>query len=416
MIIEGISKYDQRFRLNIKHKISVILGNSSDKKTYIANILTDKIDKKKLNIYNYVTEDEPMIIEFNNQDLINAYNSALYDIIEEDNLILKELLISITLNEKDLKSLPNNKILINLLKRKKIFKSLTNEDFLKLVKYFIPKIEDYWSKKLFYFNSNIIISDDLEILKSNEFSRFANSLKETYFILIIRDKLDNLSYSVDAIYEIRKDINGEYINIPKYTLKYTKDLNQEYKGIEDEGSGKVFFNNLMNTTLLSFKNKNNITNTLIKEKIKYSSLLCIADVCALGSEICKLHQYCVTNKIDLQFLENYKSFEYLLLKSNMFNNDYNIDLDIEEVLNYPNVENMYEYIIKQITKEQKYSYNKSKDLKICYYKPCICLNTKECNKFVKTNNKIEYLFKDTIFDYLITSKTNTSNEIETNIF
>lgn len=408
MRIEVISKRNEKFTINIKHKISLFTDDGATKKTYLSKLLTDNNLTKNINIIGHPFDYKPTFIIINRNIFKSMCITMIRTILSETEISLRELLEITHLTSKEEIELTNNKIILEIINESKLGNNLTILNKLKLCKYIIENSKQYWNRNSLT-NENIYIIDDDEIIKSIELARFINNDINNYFILINRDKLPTLSYDIDSIYEMKKLGPKEYTNTNKVDVKYTTDFKSDFIGIEDSGSGKTFFKELIKKDINSFSSKNKVVKYLKEINLKNCKILCIVDICAFGSEILELLDYCSKNNLDLYFLKYYKSFEYLLLKSNMFNNNITTNLEETEILNFANPENYYEYLIYKLTKDKDYSYSKNADLKDCYYKKCICKHTQNCDKFTKQDDKIKYMFKETIFEYLIDINLQNNN-------
>ena len=164
--------------------------------------------------------------------------------------------------------------------------------------------------------------------KGNGFLRtkeFANTVKgaDNYFVIISREKLSQLPYSIDEIYGLREsDSSGKYHN-PKrvynemYRIfgKMPDSLNPpELIITEDSNAGNEFFNILFPDRCISASGKSNIKR--IMEQHGNQKVLAVVNGAAFGPEM----QDCMdvisvfNERVSLFAPE---SFEYLILESGL---------------------------------------------------------------------------------------------------
>lgn len=186
-------------------------------------------------------------------------------------------------------------------------------------------------------DSIVFIDEGNKFIKSEDFARAVRS-SDNYYVLITRENLYNLPYSVEEIYEIRpyrhsmrlgKVYNGTrrfYSDIP--TQKYSI-TDADTIITEDSNSGHDFFLHVANEKgihCISARGKSRIFSALTDTSKK---VIVIADGAAFGCEIDRMYklQSACPGKITLYLPE---SFEWLILKSDVLRMD-----DVKEILNSP---------------------------------------------------------------------------------
>ncbi len=186
-----------------------------------------------------------------------------------------------------------------------------------------------------YKNMIVFIDEGNRFINTEE---FASAIKgsDNYFVLITRENLYNLPYSVDEIYGLHS--SGKYQNTKKvyqetyriyahnnrYLEKHDKLL------VEDSNSGYDFFYGATENhpiACISAKGKSNIYGVL-KKMPKDKSVCVIADGAALGAEMARLYQLALQRKNIMFFLP--ESFEWLILKSGILASH-----DVQEALLTP---------------------------------------------------------------------------------
>lgn len=279
--------------------------------------------------------------------------------------------------------------------------------------------EREWEHQLIgdYKDTPLFIVDDCDFVFTKEFGNIFNTIGICYLILIIRtsvridklERMNTISVSGDAIYNFVANGIEHTINtdIDFKTIQVDKEVHCNRILCEDSGSGFTFFKHLYgNDNVVSSFGKDNIVKHIISKYEEYSkldSLLLIVDYSAIGlrlREILGILKFC---NINVYMIVKYKSFEYMLLRSNMFNIS---EEDIcRDELSYPSLEVACESLLTKITKDKIYTYDKRKELKPCYYLDCCMMNRRElqCDREL-SGDKIESLLKDTEFDILLKVK------------
>lgn len=251
--------------------------------------------------------------------------------------------------------------------------------------------------------NRIYITDDQRLVNSLEFARFFSKNKDSIFIVCEREVrkkyYKSIPYSADAIYEIVS--HGKEHKIKNFIKpKDICDVSKIDRCItENSGTGKKFFSAIFKECLAT-KSRDKIRKYMEdnKDKLSGDNYLAI-DWCGAGSVIEEILESASYLGINLYTNENYQSFEYLLLKSNMFQY-YPID-DNDIIINNYDMEAYYTAEIERLTKGTLYSYSKYSELKNCYIKECCSINRKDkCDKGL-SGDKITALLKDTEFAYLL---------------
>ena len=184
-----------------------------------------------------------------------------------------------------------------------------------------------WKEQLQGIHDSIVFIDESgRFVKSED---FANQIRYTsnYYVIVSREKLSNLPYSVNEIYGIRE--NGKYIGLkPQYVLNefyhiYGRSPQILYEPdviiTEDSNSGYEFFSNVSEEHCICIQagGKSRIINLIQDNKYRNQRILTIVDGAAFGAEMEEVMQYIlnVNQNVELYAPE---SFEYLLLQSDIF--------------------------------------------------------------------------------------------------
>ena len=149
-------------------------------------------------------------------------------------------------------------------------------------------------------NSIIFIDEGNKFVSSVEFAEEVKK-SDNYFVIITRETLETLPYSVDEIYGIRnsgkygtlKNVYNEMYKI--YTnVNVNESVKVDYIITEDSKAGYQFFKEVYSSEHLqciSADGKSNIYKHLKKDK----NVLVVADGAAFGSEVEKIELYARQN-------------------------------------------------------------------------------------------------------------------------
>lgn len=192
-----------------------------------------------------------------------------------------------------------------------------------------------WKSNLMQIHDSIVfIDEDYHFMRSQDFAEMVRS-SDNYYVLVTRDNLYNLPYSVDEIYGIH--ISGKYSDLKKTYNEFYHvygeipigNSDQEHCVIsEDSNSGYYFFSSVASDTIqcISAGGKTNIYKALIDNKDRFC--LVIADGAAFGPEMEKISEMISSGyKVSLYLPE---SFEWIILKSGIIDGN-----RIKEILAHP---------------------------------------------------------------------------------
>ena len=192
-----------------------------------------------------------------------------------------------------------------------------------------------WQENLQYIHNSIVFIDECNrFIKSED---FAVQVKESdnYFVIITRDDLPNLPYSVKEIYGIRtsnkyrglKQVYNEFYHLYGKTVSTQLDT-ADILLAEDSNSGFEFFSSLYGgqAQCVSAKGKSNIFGFL--QAHRQQKILVIADGAAFGCEMEKIMQLIRLGRNIILYLP--ESFEWLVLRAGII-----VDSEIKDVLADP---------------------------------------------------------------------------------
>lgn len=226
-----------------------------------------------------------------------------------------------------------------------------------------------WKERLATLQQCIIFIDEgAPFLRSKEFTRMVKG-SDNYFVLVTRDSLEHLPYSIEEIYGMRQERDSQkYQNAKRiynetyqlYNLQAKEDIQPDLVITEDSNSGYEFYHKLFGETCCSAGGKSNILSYLQKSQGK--EILAIVDGAAFGPEMQHVMQYIrdTRNKIVLYAPE---SFEYLLLRANIIDKTSEVTektYELADSRQYFSWEEFYTaYLIEQ-TRNTIYEYSKKK--------------------------------------------------------
>ena len=231
----------------------------------------------------------------------------------------------------------------------------------------------YWQETLENIHDSIVfVDEDSKFLKTKDFAkRIRNS--NNYYVLITRENLPALPYSVEEIYGIH--CSGKYMDTRQVYNLFYKIYSETNPGkiliksliTEDSQAGFTFFSQVSKTRGICCESAGGKSNILgiLQEKLldkEQKETLVIADGAAFGPEMAHISQLLRGNvNIKLYLLE---SFEWLLLYADIFNKPF-IRKKLEEAENYIESEKYFSWeryftdLLMEETKDSPYPYDKS---------------------------------------------------------
>ena len=174
--------------------------------------------------------------------------------------------------------------------------------------------------------SIIFVEENMPFIKTEEFARCIHH-SDNYYIIIYRDSLPQLAYSINEVYEIREDRESQKYIKPNlvyqsiyniYNLDTPSDIAPDVVITEDTNSGYEFFNRVFDCECKSSGGKTRIHNQMKRCADENKKVLGIVDGAAFGADMQKMMRTISAYKNNCAIYAP-ESFEYLLLKSNIFN-------------------------------------------------------------------------------------------------
>lgn len=181
----------------------------------------------------------------------------------------------------------------------------------------------------------VFIDEDNAFLPTNEFAQ-AVQKSDNYYVIVTREGLPNLPYSVEEIYGIRE--SGKYASLKQTyhelfhiygKIDYRKPVKPSCVIVEDSNAGYEFFAGLAKgegCLVVSAGGKSNIFKKLMNTVEK--QVLVIADGAAFGPEMDRVMKLLMRRKGIVLYLP--ESFEWIILKSGVLEGK-----DLNEILERP---------------------------------------------------------------------------------
>ena len=216
----------------------------------------------------------------------------------------------------------------------------------------------------------LFLDEENRFVKSQEFAAAVKG-SDNYFVIVTRENLPNLPYSVEEIYGIHA--SGRYQDLKRtYNELYhiyspealSGKVEPEVVVVEDSNAGYEFFHEICRANGIvctSAEGKSNLK-TVMGELAREPSLV-IADGAAIGPEMNELYQLMRHKPTVKCYLP--ESFEWLVLKSGMIDGKM-----LQDMLNHPedfvesqehfSWERFFASLLVEYTKDSYLKYNKSR--------------------------------------------------------
>lgn len=227
-----------------------------------------------------------------------------------------------------------------------------------------------------YDNCLFFADEDFSFLGTEAFALFCK-FTDSFFVFFCRDPLHKLPYSYTEIYNMKT--SGKYHTL--VSIYHTTDFSYIYEErrmvIEDSHAGYEFFAHFYDK-VTSADGKSKIVGLI--ERMK-ENIMVVADGAAFGSEIEMLLGSISRHGADVKvFLP--ESFEWLVLASDLFMDDFvNEDIlnPVQRVTGlYFSWERYFTEVLMRLSSGFENTYSK-RHLNKCYYLPCCCKRSQNCN-------------------------------------
>lgn len=216
-------------------------------------------------------------------------------------------------------------------------------------------------------DSIVFIDEGNEFVGTNDFADII-SKTDNYYVIVTRESLPSLPYSVEEIYGIREA--GKYGRLKQTYNELFRIYGAEYYNekepdtlvvTEDSNAGYDFFQNVCAQKGMQCKSAGGKSNVFRIAASENRNMLLIADGAAFGPEIDRIMKLIQQKKNITLYLP--ESFEWLILKSNLFQNK-----SLNQMLEHPSDyiesgqyfswERFFTKYLMDISKETYLQYNK----------------------------------------------------------
>lgn len=255
-----------------------------------------------------------------------------------------------------------------------------------------------------------------ELLKSTKYARYIFVTRNN----ISRDR--GLCYSTDSVFNVVTNGARHYLSkvVNDIDVKCSDKKIKTLVLSEDSLSGLNFYKKLFNCDVRCIVDRvGNITGkdyimTMLRSVVNdYDRFVLLVDWCSFGRYVNDLSSlFAVLKSKELLVFFDIKSFEYLLLKTNLIQSV--IANEVEDkyifseykLLKEVSEERYYERMLEDVTLSKEFYQKHGNDIKPCYVNPCCSVkqfNYGVCGYYFN-GDKIKALFKGTEFEYLLKYK------------
>lgn len=230
--------------------------------------------------------------------------------------------------------------------------------------------DEDWEMRLSGYHDRIIFIDEGNaFLRSKKFASYVKNA-DNYFVIIYRDCLYELPYSIEEIYGFRESRDSQKYRNPKrvyneqfqlYTAAPRADIHPDKVIVEDSNSGYEFFRHVFGEICVSARGKSNVKQCLLDRGEKENALA-VVDGAAFGPEMqaCMAIVRSSAGKVSIFAPE---SFEYLVLKSNILDVPEDVlarTYDYADSVRYFSWEEFYTRYLIETSQGTVYQYSKKK--------------------------------------------------------
>lgn len=225
-----------------------------------------------------------------------------------------------------------------------------------------------WKQGIAENHQSILFADEGSVfLPTKEFAEAVRG-NDNYFVLITRENLPMLPYSITEIYGMRLNTSSKYHGAKRiynelYQLYHFDRQHEEKIDLvltEDSNSGKDYFQHVSSIEVRSTNGKSNVVNMIDHNSDRY--ILVIVDGAAFGPEIARALDYLRDTGAHVVIYAP-ESFEYLILKANIIDHTSKVTTDTFEYADsclYMSWEEFYTEYLQEQTKNTIYQYTKRK--------------------------------------------------------
>lgn len=225
-----------------------------------------------------------------------------------------------------------------------------------------------WQERLATIKQSIVFVDEgADFMTKTGFAREVKG-SDNYFVLITREPLEQLPYSIEEIYSMNlasdnkkykesKKVYNELV--PLYTVEKNLTFVPEEVITEDSGAGNDFYRQMTSLPCKTSNGKSNVLKEL--EDSKNNRIFAIVDGAAFGSEMARVMQVVKYSKKEIKLYAP-ESFEWLLLMADLVDHTSKVATETYEYADskeFMSWEEFYSDYIVRKTSGTVYQYSKS---------------------------------------------------------
>lgn len=229
--------------------------------------------------------------------------------------------------------------------------------------------EEDWQYRLRGMSDRIIFIDEGNaFIRTKDFAKALDG-SDNYFVIISRESLFELPYSVKEIYGLRESSASKYKKAERvynemyqlYTSFPNETISVRRLLTEDSGSGFQFFDTVYPHIVDSANGKGNVLKHLRKLSDSGQKAVAIVDGAAFGPEMNRVEEWLRWHPGNAIFAP--ESFEYLILASGVLDVPKNVldrTFDYADSCRYMSWEQFYTDYLIQMTARGSYPYQKGR--------------------------------------------------------
>lgn len=278
----------------------------------------------------------------------------------------------------------------------------------------VPSITDSLESLKSKKNCLLVYDDSIKTETTEFISCLQKYLVPNNLYLLIINRADwfskdnvSLDYAVKSILYLKKDGTSHYINTIDdmcnlVDITTSTKLKNSIMLTEDKYGLYSFCKEYSNIDVISSEGKYKILLELKKLFKSNKIILLYPDMACFGKYAGDIISIEKLNNITIVWDLDYECFEYLILKSNIYNFSFNVD----EANQYYSWEKFFEFELERLSKNLRIKglhYIHGNDLPYCYKNTYMICKKPDCS--MRNNwcsvNKLKSLLKGTIFEYLL---------------
>lgn len=223
-----------------------------------------------------------------------------------------------------------------------------------------------WRQEITENRQSILFADEgSSFLQTKEFAEAIRG-NDNYFVLITRESLPQLPYSITEIYGMRMNTGSKYHGTKRiynelYRLYHLDGQAGDQTDLiltEDSNSGRDFFQAVSSEEVRSTNGKSNVINEIDRYSDRH--ILVIVDGAAFGPEISRVLDYLRDTGVHA-VLYAPESFEYLILKADILDHTSKVTADTFQYADsrlYMSWEEFYTTYLQEQAQNTIYQYSK----------------------------------------------------------